>query len=100
MPRRAGLAAGLLTGLLISAAPAGATPNVAAAGAAAAAGTTFSISDVPLDHLTPQRSVLAFQEESALFSSLTDYDASGKLVMLQARSVTTRNNVDWTIKLK
>jgi peptide/nickel transport system substrate-binding protein/oligopeptide transport system substrate-binding protein len=101
MPRRTGrAAAGLLAALLVSAAPAGATPNADVAGAAAAAGSTFSTSDVPLDHLTPQRSVLAFQEESALFSSLTDYDVSGKLIMLQAKSVTTKNNVDWTITLK
>jgi peptide/nickel transport system substrate-binding protein/oligopeptide transport system substrate-binding protein len=102
MGRRASLAAGLLGASLVVAAPAGATPMTSGQHAtrAAAGVTTFSISDTPLDHLTPQRSELAFQEESALFSALTDYDANGKLFDLQAQSVTSKNNVVWTIKLR
>jgi oligopeptide transport system substrate-binding protein len=63
-------------------------------------GGTFSISDGMLDHLTPQRSELSFQEESALFAGLVDYDSHSKLVNLMAQSISSKDARTWTIRIK
>ncbi|HVX46521.1 MAG TPA: ABC transporter substrate-binding protein [Mycobacteriales bacterium] len=60
----------------------------------------FSIGDDEPDHLIPGNSNGAFDEIHALFAPLTKVDQNGKLVYVQAKSVTSPDNKVWTITLR
>lgn len=61
---------------------------------------TFSIGDDEPDHLTPGQSTGAFDELHALFAPLAKVDQNGKLIMVQAQSITSTDNQTWTVKIK
>ena len=52
------------------------------------------------DHLTPGRTVVAMDQMHALFAPLATVSDSGKLLYVQARSVTSRDSRHWTIRLR
>lgn len=75
---------------------------VSCGGGSSGGGTagTFSVADDEPDHLTPGRDTGAYDELHALFAPLTKVNQNGKLVNVQAQSVTTSDNKAWTIKIK
>lgn len=52
------------------------------------------------DHLTPGRSAGAFDQIHALFAPLVKFGTDAELDYIQAKSVTSDDNVTWTIELR
>jgi len=61
---------------------------------------SFSVAENEPDHLTPGRAGGAYDEVHALFAPLAKVDQTGKLVMVQAQSITSSDNKVWTVKIK
>lgn len=63
---------------------------------------TYSIATVDPGGLTPGRSVQAYSVEiiSGIFDSLTAIDPTGQVVMRAAESVTSSDQISWTIKVR
>ncbi|MDQ2741754.1 MAG: ABC transporter substrate-binding protein [Chloroflexota bacterium] len=67
----------------------------------AAAGGTVSIGEIEPDHLTPNRSTLAFDEAHALFTPLMNITPKGKIVKAMAKSIVPSKGARvWTITIK
>lgn len=64
------------------------------------AGGGFSIAAAEPDHLTPGRTEIALDEINALFAPLVSVDRDGRLTYVQAKSVTSKDAVHWTIELR
>lgn len=63
-------------------------------------GGTFSLGIDEPDHLTPGRAQAAFDEMHALFAGLVKYGTRSEPELLHAESITSDDNVVWTIKIK
>lgn len=61
---------------------------------------TVAIAELEPDYLIPGNAQLAYDEMHALFAPLTKVNDKGKLVMVQAQSVTSNDEKTWTIKIK
>jgi oligopeptide transport system substrate-binding protein len=61
---------------------------------------TVAIAELEPDYLIPGNAQLAYDEMHALFAPLTKVNDKGKLVMVQAESVTSNDEKTWTIKIK
>ncbi|MFD0483998.1 ABC transporter substrate-binding protein [Kineococcus sp. GCM10028916] len=69
-------------------------------GDAAGSGTSITVAVGEPDHLNPGRQTVAFDQAQALFTSLTEIDEKGELVMDAAESVESTDATTWTIKIK
>lgn len=61
---------------------------------------TVKIAELEPDFLIPGNAQLAYDEMHALYAPLTKVNDKGKLVMVQAQSVTSTDQKTWTIKIK
>jgi oligopeptide transport system substrate-binding protein len=63
-------------------------------------GNSYSVGIDEPDHLTPGQATGAFDEVHALFAPLVKLDENNELTYVQAKSVTSSDNVHWTIKIR
>jgi oligopeptide transport system substrate-binding protein len=77
--------------------------GMTACGSSSGSSTTnnsFSVAETEPDHLNPGQATGAYDEVHALFAPLAEVDQHGKLVMVQAQSITSTDNLTWTVKIK